>query len=150
MVKRNTFINSSLKYLVRDLKEQKPSTIFVVPAFLEMFYKQIMKTVKKNGREKDLEKGIKISNILLKVGIDIRKKLFKDILESFGGELSYIICGGAYLDTKYIKFFRSIGIEVLNAPNTGLSTLNLFAIGGLMVLAGYETIKIYRRKALND
>ena len=43
-----------------------------------------------------------------------------------------------------------VGIEVLNAPNTGLSTLNLFAIGGLMVFAGYETIKIYRRKALND
>ncbi len=41
-------------------------------------------------------------------------------------------------------------IEVLNAPNTGISTLNLFAIGGLMVFAGYETIKIYRRKALND
>ena len=112
--KRNTFINSSLKYLVKDLKEQKPSTIFVVPAFLEMFYKQIMKTVKKSGKDKDLEKGIKISNFLLRFGIDIRKKLFKDILESFGGELSYIICGGAYLDTKYIKFFRSIGIEVLN------------------------------------
>ena len=43
-----------------------------------------------------------------------------------------------------------VGIEVLNAPNTGISTLNLFAIGGLMVFAGYETIKIYRRKALND
>ena len=41
-------------------------------------------------------------------------------------------------------------IEVLNAPNTGISTLNLFAIGGLMIFAGYETIKIYRRKALND
>ena len=41
-------------------------------------------------------------------------------------------------------------IEVLNAPNTGISTLNLFAIGGLMVFAGYETIKIYRRKALNN
>lgn len=43
-----------------------------------------------------------------------------------------------------------VGIEVLNAPNTGLSTLNLFAIGGLMIFAGYETIKIYRRKALNN
>ena len=44
----------------------------------------------------------------------------------------------------------NVGIEVLNAPNTGISTLNLFAIGGLMIFAGYETIKIYRRKALND
>ena len=42
-----------------------------------------------------------------------------------------------------------VDIQVLNAPNTGLSTLNLFAIGGLMIFAGYETIKIYRRKALN-
>lgn len=40
-------------------------------------------------------------------------------------------------------------VEVMNAPNTGISTLNLFAIGGLMIFAGYETIKIYRRKALN-
>lgn len=43
-----------------------------------------------------------------------------------------------------------LNLEVLNAPNTGISTLNLFAIGGLMVFAGYETIKIYRRKALNN
>lgn len=42
-----------------------------------------------------------------------------------------------------------VGIEVLNAPSTGISTLNLFAIGGLMVFVGYETIKIYRKKAIN-
>ena len=112
--KREIFINDSLKYLSKDLEEQKPSTIFVVPAFIEMFYKRIIKTVKKNGKEKDLEKGIKISNFLLKFGIDKRKKLFKDILDSFGGELSYIICGGAYLDPKYVIFFRNIGIEILN------------------------------------
>ena len=41
-------------------------------------------------------------------------------------------------------------LEVMNAPKTGISTLNLFAIGGLLVFTGYETIKIYRRKALND
>ena len=37
-------------------------------------------------------------------------------------------------------------IEVLNAPNTGISTLNLFAIGALMIFTGYETIKIYKKK----
>jgi len=42
-----------------------------------------------------------------------------------------------------------VDINVMNVPNTGISTLNLFAIGGLMVFIGYETIKIYRRKALN-
>ena len=51
---------------------------------------------------------------MLKIGIDLRAKFFKSILKEFGGELKYIICGGAYLDKKYVKWFRSIGIEILN------------------------------------
>ena len=43
-----------------------------------------------------------------------------------------------------------LDVPVLNAPNTGLSTLNLFAIGGLMIFAGYETIKIYRKRKVNS
>lgn len=38
--------------------------------------------------------------------------------------------------------------QLMNVPNTGISTLNLFAIGGLLVFVGYETIKIYRKRAL--
>ena len=57
---------------------------------------------------------IKISNGLMKIGIDKRKKFFKSIHASFGGNLNYIICGGAYLDPVYIKWFRSIGINILN------------------------------------
>lgn len=55
-----------------------------------------------------------------------------------------------YVGNKEGDINIELQLEVLNAPNTGISTLNLFAIGGLMVFAGYETIKIYRRKALND
>lgn len=55
-----------------------------------------------------------------------------------------------YIGDKEGDVNIDLNLEVLNAPNTGLSTLNLFAIGGLMIFAGYETIKIYRRKALND
>lgn len=39
-----------------------------------------------------------------------------------------------------------LNVPVMNVPKTGLSTLNLFAIGGLLVFAGYETIKIYRKR----
>ena len=47
------------------------------------------------------------------------------------------------------ELYLGVYVQVMNAPNTGMSTLNLFAIGGLLVFVGYETIKIYRRKALN-
>ena len=108
------FINNSLKSIMEDLKEIKPTTLFVVPTFIEMFYKQIWKTARRSKKDKTLSKLIRISDILLKVKIDIRKKLFKSITKSFGGNLTYIICGGAYLDQKYIDWFYSIGINILN------------------------------------
>ncbi len=111
---KEIFICKSLKYLMNDFKENKPDTIFAVPAFVETFYKQIWKRARLEHKDKILKRSIKVSNTLLKMNIDIRKKLFKDILNEFGGDLNYIICGGAYLDKKYVKWFRSIGIEILN------------------------------------
>lgn len=108
------FLNHSLKNIVPEMKEAKPNTMFVVPVFIENFYKQIWKNARNTKKDKILKAMINVSNSLLKVGIDLRKYFFKSILESFGGNLEYIICGGAFLDKKYVKWFRSIGIEILN------------------------------------
>lgn len=108
------FINNSLKTILTDLKISKPNTMFVVPTFIETFYKQIWKNAKKNKKTHLLKSMVKTSNMLLKIGIDLRNQLFKSIHNSFGGNIEYIICGGAYLDPKYIIFFRSIGINILN------------------------------------
>ena len=80
------------------MKEAKPNTMFVVPVFIENFYKQIWKNARNTKKDKILKAMINVSNSLLKVGIDLRKYFFKSILESFGGNLEYIICGGAFLD----------------------------------------------------
>lgn len=108
------FINSSLKNVKRDMLEAKPQMMMLVPLFVETFYKTIWQTAKKQGAERKLRLGIMLSNFLLHLGIDIRKTLFRSVLSAFGGELEYIICGGATLQEKYVKEFRSMGIEVLN------------------------------------
>lgn len=108
------FINSSLRRITQEIKIAKPDTLIVVPAFIENFYKQIWVTARRSKKAKLLKKSIKISNGLLKVGIDLRKTLFKSIHDTFGGNLNKIICGGAFLNQKYINWFRSIGIEILN------------------------------------
>ena len=108
------FLNHSLKNVVPEMKEAKPNTMFVVPVFIENFYKQIWKNARSTKKDKILKAMINVSNSLLKIGIDLRKYFFKSIHESFGGNLEYIICGGAFLDKKYVKWFRSIGIEILN------------------------------------
>ncbi len=112
------FLNKSLKRVKEDMLLAKPEVVMLVPLFIEVFYKQIMSSVKKENKEKQLKKGIRLSRLLLKVGIDKRRELFKDIHEVFGGKLKYIISGGAHINTYYVRFFRDIGIEILNGYGT--------------------------------
>jgi len=109
------YISSGIRYILDELKYFKPTHLILVPLFVETFYKRIMATAEKTGKLKTLKKGIKISNALRKVGIDLRKKLFgESVLSNFGGELEMIICGGAALNQTIIDFFESIGVVILN------------------------------------
>lgn len=109
-----THLNSSLKNLQAELRELKPQTLFVVPLFVQTFYKSILSTARKKGKEKLIIRASKISGTLLNVGVDLRNMLFQSVLSAFGGNLEYIICGGAALDAKYVKALRSFGINILN------------------------------------
>ena len=109
------YISSGLRYIMEELKTFKPTHLILVPLFVETFYKRIMSAAEKSGQLKKLQSGIKLSNALRKVGLDLRDKLFaKSVLSNFGGELKMIICGGAALNQTIIDFFESIGVVILN------------------------------------
>ncbi len=105
-------ISDGLKYVVKNIKQFKPTIMTLVPLFASTFYKTILKNVEKQGKTKKLKTGIKLSNFLLKFGIDIRKKTFKDLHEVFGGNLRFLIVGGAPLNPEIVTFFHSIGIQM--------------------------------------
>lgn len=108
------YINNSLKKIMHDISEAKPGHLSIVPLFLEKFYKNIWKTAEKQGKAKQLKKAIAVSNALRKVGIDMRKTIFKQVLSAFGGNLEMLICGGAPLDEKLVNGFDDFGITVIN------------------------------------
>ena len=107
-------ISSGIRYVVNELKEYKPTHMVLVPLFVETFYKKILSTAEKTGKLKMLQKMIAVSNKLRRVGIDLRRVLFKSVLENFGGKIVMIICGGAALHQDIIDFFDGIGITVMN------------------------------------
>lgn len=107
-------ISSGIRYVVNELKEYQPTHMILVPLFVETFYKKILATAEKTGKLATLKKTIAISNQLRRVGIDLRRVLFKSVLESFGGKIEMIICGGAALHQDIIDFFDGIGITVMN------------------------------------
>ncbi len=108
------YISSGTRYLLNELKAEKPNHLVLVPLFVETLYKRIWQTAEKSGKAEILKKALKISDGLRKVGIDMRKKLFKDVLSAFGGNLEMIICGGAALNQELIDVFESMGIVILN------------------------------------
>ena len=107
-------INDSLKNVLKNLNLFKPDFIYLVPAFVEVFYKNIWANAKKSKKDIILKIMIKLSNFLRIFKIDIREKLFKSIYDGLGGNLRIIICGGAPLRPEIGKFFDDIGISLLN------------------------------------
>ena len=113
--KRSTIcINDSIKNVLKNLQTFKPDYIYLVPAFTEVFYKNIWNNAKKTGKDKILKIMIPVSNGLRKIGIDLRAKLFGSIHEAFGGNLKEIVCGGAPIRPEIGKFFNDIGVLLLN------------------------------------
>ena len=108
------YISSGIKHVSDEIKEQQPTHLILVPAFLEVMNRKIWTTARKSGKEGLLKVMMKVSDCLRKIGIDVRRKLFSSVLSAFGGKLELIICGGAKLDEDIIKTFDSIGITVLN------------------------------------
>ena len=108
------YINKSLKKLPDDFKKCGPQHLFAVPLIVETLYKNIWATAKKQGKDKALNVLIKVSDALLKCRIDLRKVLFKSVISALGGNIDLIVSGGAPIEKKYIRAFKSFGITVLN------------------------------------
>ena len=107
-------ICSNLKAIVKDLPYYKPDYIFLVPAFLELFYKKIWANIEKQGKGNLIRTMLKVTKALRKVRIDLRRVIFKQIHEVFGGNLKEIVCGGAPIRPEIAQFFTDIGIDVIN------------------------------------
>ncbi len=106
-------INDSLKNALRNFKHYQPNLLMVVPLFVETIHKRIWAEIDKKGMRKKVRAAMAISDAMLKVGIDMRDTLFKQITEPFGGQLRSFVCGGAPLNPQLIKDFNSFGIFVL-------------------------------------
>ena len=99
-----------LRYIQDNLKEYKVSVFVCVPLLLEAMYKKIMLQVEKQGKSKTVKFGIKLSRFLLKFGIDIRRKLFKEIIDNLGGKLRFVISGASAIDKNVAQGFNDFGI----------------------------------------
>ena len=100
-----------LRYIQANLKEYEVSIFVAVPLVLETMYKKIMKAIADQGKTNLINTMTKISNALLKIHIDIRKIVFKQIIDNFGGKLRMVLYGAASLDKDTIIGLNNFGIN---------------------------------------
>ena len=101
-----------VKHMADNIKEFDITAMISVPAVFDIIYRKVMKAIEKKGKLGTVQKGKKISNLLLKVKIDVRKQLFKEIHESLGPNLKLVVTGGAALDPETEKGFNDLGFDV--------------------------------------
>ena len=102
-----------LRYIQKNLAEYQVSILVAVPLVLETMYKKILKGIEEKGKTKLINTMTKISNTLLKCKIDLRKILFKQVLENFGGHLRVVFYGAAPMNKSTIIGFNNLGISLV-------------------------------------
>ena len=108
-----TVFPDGLRYIKENLNEYQVSLFVGVPILVDKMYQNIKKEIKKKGKEKIVNLGIKLTQFLLKLGIDIRRKVFKEIIDQLGGKMRFIISGGAPLDKEVAQGFEKFGIHLV-------------------------------------
>lgn len=102
-----------VRHIANNIKEYQITAMISVPALYENMYKRLMKNIEKKGKLQEVEKLMKLTGMLSKVGIDFRKKIFKEIHDGLGGHLRLLVNGAAALSAEVEKGFNDLGIKTV-------------------------------------
>ena len=108
------YLSRGIRYIQQELKAEQPGHLVLVPLYLETFYRKIWANVREQGKEKLLRRMMKISNALLRVGIDLRRKLFSSVLGAFGGKVGFVVTGGAPINSEMAEAYETWGVKICN------------------------------------
>ena len=108
-----TVFTDGLRYIQKNLKEYKVTLFVGVPLLVDKMYENIEKEIAKQNKTKIIEIAKVLSNLLLKLHIDVRRKMFKQVIDGLGGEMRFVISGGAPLDKRTEKGFNDLGIKMV-------------------------------------
>ena len=107
--------SEGVRYIMKNVKEVCPTKILCVPLLIETMYRKIWANIRRKGIEEKVKKVIAITNKIkpYSAKMAIKKKMFAEIHESFGGRLDLLVSGGAPIDPAVIAGMRDFGINII-------------------------------------
>lgn len=105
----------SLKTVVDDLQRVRATILLGVPLLYDKMFKRVMKGIK-NDKIKSVivPPLVKFTNLFSMVGLkDVKKKVFHELHDKFGGSVRLFIAGGAAPDPLVAKGLREFGFNFI-------------------------------------
>ncbi len=102
-----------LRHIANDMKETNPTSIIAVPLLIESLHKKLVQGIEKSGKASVVKSMMSVTNTMRNLGIDVKRKVFKDIYDNLGGNLRIIVSAAAPIDPAIGKWFEDIGISFL-------------------------------------
>jgi len=131
-------INDSLRTLLPNMQKWKVDAMLTVPLMLTAIYRRVKRAIESSGKMKSLKLGLWLSRLLMKLGIDKRRTIFRSIHENFGGSLKTIISGAAALPPNIQQLFNDVGIDCLTgyglteaSPVLAVTRINFNVVGSV-------------------
>lgn len=102
-----------IRYIQENMREAHVSVFLAVPLVFEKMYKKIWAGIEKQNKTNLVKTMVKLSNVLDKVGIHVKRKLFKSIHDQFGGKVRLFIAGAASVNPETSAGYRDLGITTI-------------------------------------
>ncbi len=136
-----------MRHILENLNEYKTTYVAFVPAIYEAMYKNVIKSLEKEGK---LEETRKLMEANKNKTMAEKKEIFKDIHNFFGGSIKLFITGAAAIDRDIAKEYRQWGINLCQAygltetsPVVGIETNEHFRLGSIGKDLPHVKTKIY-------
>ena len=105
-------INDKLENIAANMNLFKPSVILIVPAIAEALYKKVKDAMNTPSTARKMKGGQKLVDAAKVLKMDVRRSVYKQLLDKFGGNLTNVVVGGAALRPEICELFDKFGINV--------------------------------------
>ncbi len=107
------YISRGIRYIQQELKAEKPGHLVLVPLYLETFYRKIWANIREKGKEKLMRRMMKLANTL-HLPLGLRRKMFGQVLDAFGGRIDFVVTGGAPINAEMAAAYETWGVKICN------------------------------------
>ena len=99
------------RHIIKNLNESHATVMLIVPLIAETIQHHMIRQLKKDPPlYRKVKRGLKLSSFLFSIGIDVRRKIFRKLLDKLGGSLRMVISGGASIEPQTLMNFEAVGL----------------------------------------